>query len=95
MILYHETAVFVDKKRLKTTPFHPQYYGQSEKTFQTVKIFIKSYFDENQLTCDENLSKYAYVYNTSEYDAPKHQFLNLCLDVNLSYQLIFSYLILI
>ena len=32
---------------------------------------IKSYIDEEQLTWDENLSKYAYAYNTSEHEATK------------------------
>ena len=34
---------------------------------------IKSYIDEDQLTWDKNLSKYAYAYNTSEKDATKHR----------------------
>ncbi|CAF1078247.1 unnamed protein product [Brachionus calyciflorus] len=38
----------LDIKRLKTTPFHPQCDGQSERTVQTLKNMIKCYVDENQ-----------------------------------------------
>ena len=37
----------LDIKRLKTTPFHPQCDGQSERTVQTLKNMIKCYVDEN------------------------------------------------
>ncbi|CAF1095885.1 unnamed protein product [Brachionus calyciflorus] len=62
---------YFDVKKLKTTPFHPQCDGQSERSVQTVKTMIKSYIDEDQLTWDENLSKYSFAYNTSEHEATK------------------------
>ncbi|CAF0900533.1 unnamed protein product [Brachionus calyciflorus] len=62
---------YLDVKKLKTTPFHPQCDGQSERSVQTVKTMIKSYIDEEQLTWDENLPKYAYAYNSSEHEATK------------------------
>ena len=55
----------LDIKRLKTTPYHPQCDGQSEKTVQTIKDMIRCYVDENQQSWDLNFQKYAFAYNSS------------------------------
>ena len=55
----------LDIKRLKTTPFHPQCDGQSERTVQTLKNMIKCYVDENQESWDLDFQKYAFAYNSS------------------------------
>jgi hypothetical protein len=55
----------LDIKRCKTTPFHPQADGQSERMIRTMKSMIKSYVDENQTNWDEHLAKYAFAYNTA------------------------------
>ncbi|CAF1034793.1 unnamed protein product, partial [Brachionus calyciflorus] len=60
------------EKRLKTTPYHPQCDGQSERTVQTVKNMIKSHIDDNQIKWDENLQKYAHAYNSSVHETPRH-----------------------
>ncbi|CAF1005499.1 unnamed protein product [Brachionus calyciflorus] len=63
---------YLEIKRLKTTAYHPQCDRQSERTVQTVKNMIKSYKDDEQLTWDENLPKYAYAYNSSVHETTKH-----------------------
>ena len=37
----------LDVRKFKTTPFHPQCDGQSERTIQTLKMMIKEYVDVN------------------------------------------------
>ena len=38
----------LDIAGLKTTPFHPECNGQSERTVQSTKVIIRSHVDENQ-----------------------------------------------
>ncbi|CAF0940190.1 unnamed protein product [Brachionus calyciflorus] len=55
----------LDIKRPKTTPFHPQCDGKSERTVQTLKNIIKCFDDENQESWDLDFQKYAFAYNSS------------------------------
>ncbi|CAF0831300.1 unnamed protein product [Brachionus calyciflorus] len=52
-------------RRLKTTPFHPQCDGQSERTIQTIKNMIKAYIDVDQLNWDLCLNQLAFAFNSS------------------------------
>ena len=56
---------YLDINGLKTTPFHPQCNGQSERTVQTTKAMIRAHADANQSNWDLILNKIAFAYNTS------------------------------
>ncbi|CAF0952535.1 unnamed protein product [Brachionus calyciflorus] len=62
---------YLDIKKLKTTPFHPQCDGQSERSIQTIKKMIKAYIDEDQNDWDLNLKKFAFAYNTAVHSVTK------------------------
>jgi hypothetical protein len=62
---------YLDIRRLKTTPFHPQCDGQSERTVQTLKNMIKAHVDCDQMTWDLNLKKFAFAYNTAVHMATR------------------------
>ena len=51
-ILLEAVYEYLDINGLKTTPFHPQCNGQSEKTVQTTKAMIRAHVDENQENWD-------------------------------------------
>jgi hypothetical protein len=55
----------LDIKQLRTTAYHPECDGQSERFIRTLKSMIKSYVDENQSDWDENLNELAFAYNSS------------------------------
>jgi hypothetical protein len=56
---------YMDIKCLRTTPFHPQCNGLSEKTVQTTKAMIRACVDDNQTNWDQLLEKLSFAYNTS------------------------------
>ena len=64
-ILLEAVYEHLDINGLRTTPFHPQCNGQSEKTVQTTKAMIRPHVDENQTNWDLMLNKIAFAYNTS------------------------------
>ncbi len=54
-----------DIERLKTTPFHPEADGQSEKRVHTTKTMITAFVDQNtQDNWDEFLPQFALAYNS-------------------------------
>lgn len=65
------TYDYLDIRKLKTTPYHPQCDGQSEKSIQTLKGMIRAYVDFDQTTWDLNLRKFAFAYNTSVHSITK------------------------
>ncbi|CAF0983933.1 unnamed protein product [Brachionus calyciflorus] len=56
---------FLDIRRLKTTPYHPQCDEQSERTIQTLKTMIKSYIDVDKSKWDLNSNAFAFAYNST------------------------------
>ena len=66
--LVYET---LDINRLKTTPYHPQCDGISERFVQTLKQMITSFVDENHSNWDQLLNKLTYAYNSSVHSATK------------------------
>lgn len=62
---------YLDIRRLRTTAFHPQCDGESERFIQTVKNMISSYVDENQTNWDTHLMMLAFAYNSSIHSSTK------------------------
>ncbi|RNA25565.1 integrase core domain [Brachionus plicatilis] len=56
---------FLDIRRLKTTPFHPQCDGLSERGVRTFKTMIQAHIDLDQTTWDIHCKKNTFAYNTS------------------------------
>lgn len=56
---------YLDIQKLKTTPYHPQCDGQSERSIRTLKKMISAFIDMDQITWDSHLDKFAFAYNTS------------------------------
>ncbi|CAF1040203.1 unnamed protein product [Brachionus calyciflorus] len=54
-----------DIKQLRTTAYHPECDGQSERFVRTIKSMLRCYVYANQLNWDENLAKLSFAYNTS------------------------------
>ena len=52
---------YLDINGLKTTPYHPQCNGQSERTVQTTKAMIRAHADANQSNWDLILNKIAFA----------------------------------
>ena len=63
---------YLDINSLKTTPFHPQCNGQSERTVQTTKAMLRAHVDDNQTNWDVLLNKVTFAYNSSVHTATKH-----------------------
>jgi hypothetical protein len=55
----------LDIRKTKTTAFHPQCDGQSEKTIQTLKNMVRAYIDENQEDWDTHMHQFAFAYNSA------------------------------
>ena len=55
----------LDINQLKTTAYHPQCDGLTERFNRTLKTMISCYFNENQNDWDELLPFLAFAYNTS------------------------------
>jgi hypothetical protein len=61
----------LDIQGLKTTAFHPECNGQSERTVQTTKHMIKIHIEDDQDNWDLILDKIAFAYNTSTHESTK------------------------
>jgi hypothetical protein len=55
----------LDNKQLRTTAYHPECDGQSERFIRTFKSMMKPYVDENQTNWDHSLNELTFAYNTS------------------------------
>jgi len=63
--LWDATCELLDIERSKTTPFHPECDGQSERLVRTSKQTIAAYVNELQDDWDTALPEFAYAYNSS------------------------------
>ena len=69
--IWDATCELLDIKRIKTTPFHPECDGQSERAVQTIKRMLTAYINDNQNNWDESLQQLVYAYNTSVHQSTK------------------------
>ena len=63
--LMHAMMELLDVERLKTTIFHPECDGQSERDIQTFKKMITAYINEEQSNWDQHIEVLAYAFNSS------------------------------
>ena len=63
--LMAEVWELLDIHKTRTTPFHPECDGLSEKFNQTLRKMISAYVNESHSNWDENLNILAFAYNTS------------------------------
>jgi hypothetical protein len=63
--LINEIYDVLDIQRTRTTPYHAQCDGLSERTIQTMKEMIRHFIDLDQKNWDTLLDKLAFAYNTS------------------------------
>ena len=69
--LVEQVYELFDIRKLKTTAYHPQCDGLSERMVQTVKNMTKAHVNAEQTNWDRNLKKLAYAYNTAVNDTIK------------------------
>ena len=63
--LIEEIYNLLDIRKTKTTPYHPECDGQSERTNRTLKKMIKCFINTSHDDWDEFLPALAFAYNTS------------------------------
>ena len=64
--LLAELYSLLNIKRVRTSPYHPQSDGMSERTIQTMTDMIATYANNNQDNWDELLLPLSFALNTSE-----------------------------
>jgi hypothetical protein len=69
--LLEEVYEYLDINGLRTTPFNPQCYGQSERTVEKAKKMIRAFIDLDQSNWDLILSRIAFAYNTAVHQTTK------------------------
>jgi hypothetical protein len=69
--LLDEIYMLLDIQKLKTTAYHPECDGQSERNVQTMKEMIKHFIEKDQKNRDILLPKLAFAYNTATQAATK------------------------
>ena len=62
----------LDVHKTRTTPYHPQCDGQSERFMRTLKEMISAYVSENQRDWDQKLDQLTFAYNTATHEGTKH-----------------------
>jgi len=62
----------LDIHQLKTTAYHPECDGLTERFNRTLKTMIACYVNENQNNWDELLPFLSYAYNTSTHSTTNH-----------------------
>ena len=69
--LWDTLCELFDIERVKTSIFHPQGDGQSERAVQTTKKIIAAYVNECQDDWDEYLPQFTYAYNSGVHETTK------------------------
>ena len=54
-----------DIHKIRTSPYHPQADGLSERMVQTSKNMITAFINEHQDNWDEHLEELSYAFNTA------------------------------
>ena len=62
----------LDVKQKKTTAYHPECDGLSERLNRSVKKMIKCYINESHTDWDEHLDEMAFAYNTARHATTKY-----------------------
>ena len=55
----------LDIHRLRTTSYHPQTDGQSERFMRTIKTMLTAFVNKNRHNWDVQLNRLTYAYNTA------------------------------
>jgi hypothetical protein len=69
--LLSEVWELLDIYKKRTTPFHPEADGLSEKWNSTLKKMISAYVNEHHTNWDEHLNVLAFANNKSVHEATK------------------------
>ena len=69
--LVHEMCVLLGVRKTRTTPYHPQSYGQVERFNRTQTSMLSNYVAEKRRDWDAHLSKVLMAYRSSEHETTK------------------------
>ena len=58
----------LDIRKLRTSPFHPECNGITERFNQTIKKMIAAFINDNQDNWDVLLSRLQFAYNTAKHN---------------------------
>lgn len=67
--LFKEVLELLDVHKLRTTPYHPQCDGQTERFNRTLISMLRTFVNENQDDWDLLLNKLAFAYRTAVHRA--------------------------
>ncbi|CAF0979314.1 unnamed protein product [Brachionus calyciflorus] len=67
--LFKEVLELLDVHKLRTTPYHPQCDGQTERFNRTLISLLRTFVNENQDDWDLLLNKLAFAYRTAVHRA--------------------------
>jgi hypothetical protein len=70
--LLREIYIQLDINQLRTTPYHPETDGQTERMNQTIKQMIRTTVEDHQEDWDLHLNRLVFVINSSVNRATKH-----------------------
>ena len=67
--LFHQLEKLMGIKRLRTTPYHPQGNGQTERFNKTILSMLRTLSDKEKLNWKDALNKMTHAYNSSRNSA--------------------------
>jgi len=71
-MLIAELMDLFDTKKLRTSPYHPETDGLTERFNQTLKIMLTNFVNDAQNNWDELLEQLAFAYKTAEHTIHEH-----------------------
>jgi hypothetical protein len=72
-MVMHELCELLDIRQTRTTAYHPQTDGISERLMRTIKPMIAAYLkSDKQDDWDENLHALTFAYNTARHETTRH-----------------------